>query len=171
MKECDAIQNNLRLAMTDFNPRTLWKSATEWELKYSCNRLQFQSTHSMKECDHSIQCFQIQDSTFQSTHSMKECDHHSLALEAKRINFNPRTLWKSATLFEDGLKLLQKFQSTHSMKECDDFLTFCLDAVVISIHALYERVRRDKNGRYYAGYVISIHALYERVRPKKLNKN
>ena len=106
---------------------------------------QFQSTHSITECDMSF-CgsSQVPSLVFQSTHSITECDQHLCDCIVKIINFNPRTPLQSAMVAIKAVKLtlrdfnprtpLQsairwplplpffvalRFQSTHSITECD----------------------------------------------------
>ena len=50
------------------------------------------------------------------------------------------------------------------MKECDEDYSPEIISQIISIHALYERVRPLRHILMRSGSAISIHALYERVR-------
>ena len=119
MKECDGCMFIVIACWTYFNPRTLWKSATNFRTEFTNGFWGFQSTHSMKECDErflrlmnptNISIHALYERVrqghvilhhwlflFQSTHSMKECDRFCEFLCFRLVNFNPRTLWKSAT--------------------------------------------------------------------------
>ena len=98
MKECDGTVVVTPSLAKDFNPRTLWKSATYRDVveglaktisihalyervrqhsnSSSAKMWEFQSTHSMKECDFCQRSCTVYCSRFQSTHSMKECDKY-----------------------------------------------------------------------------------------------
>ena len=128
--------------MIDISIHALYERVRPRHFATSYSLDKFQSTHSMKECDWTTTDKKFDQFAFQSTHSMKECDENNLVFLSAIDNFNPRTLWKSATgdlteladsirisihaLYErvrllaerkEPIKL--KFQSTHSMKECD----------------------------------------------------
>ena len=104
---------------------------------------------------------------FQSTHSMKECDSNPVHISPCKIYFNPRTLWKSATVLFFFLSHKSRKISIHALYERVRLLAKLKSNpyFLISIHALYERVRHTGTGMEFINRLISIHALYERVRP------
>ena len=83
---------------TNFNPRTPLQSATAV----------------LVDGDHLI-------AQFQSTHSITECDSNDLVTSNReRRYFNPRTPLQSATTLVSASSLMSTlFQSTHSITECD----------------------------------------------------
>ena len=140
MKECDStvLNDNVDLVISihalyervrrsdridqsppvDFNPRTLWKSATTDVMQTW--RFEIISIHALYERVRQKHLKNMASSRiFQSTHSMKECDLEWRLRKSIYLNFNPRTLWKSATFCHVTDNIF----------------------IVISIHALYERVR------------------------------
>ena len=124
----------------------------------------FQSTHSMKECDILFFLIFLDCVKFQSTHSMKECDRWICSNVYPKENFNPRTLWKSATLFFLIFLDCVKFQSTHSMKECDTFDDiFHICSIHFNPRTLWKSAT-ERSTIHVLLCFISIHALYERVR-------
>ena len=142
MKECDYYKQTITDDDLNFNPRTLWKSATGIDVG----------------TDPSVTI---------SIHALYERVRHVMAISNKKAkHFNPRTLWKSATkewfLWQKAIK----FQSTHSMKECDDLLLI-LRTVVLQFQSTHSMKECDSCGlKKRANLIrISIHALYERVRP------
>ena len=142
MKECDELYAMKQAKEKNFNPRTLWKSATpsipfllfvffisihalyervRRSATYYIQRVKIISIHALYErVRRTSMNTRFIPWPFQSTHSMKECDSIAFGVSVPTKYFNPRTLWKSATL----------------SKVCDALTN------VISIHALYERVRR-----------------------------
>ena len=119
MKECDFLQQFLFFRGFYFNPRTLWKSAT-WTIWLMIGTTLFQSTHSMKECDPYTCAIEFL-ANYISIHALYERVRlDTLYKNYQLVNFNPRTLWKSATeVHVSKLYWPSAFQSTHSMKECD----------------------------------------------------
>ncbi len=147
-----------------FNPRTLWKSAT-LDLSRILNGFAISIYALYERVRRTVSWKILPHNLFQSTHSMKECDYKQVLDWVESLYFNPRTLWKSATsILTTPLTRWYVFQSTHSMKECDPIHKTLHCVSVISIHALYERVRRMIIEHTKSSCMISIHALYERVR-------
>ena len=62
----------------NFNPRTPLQSAISTGQRTCAGLFQFQSTHSITECDVLLEIGSSRAQAFQSTHSITECDGHTI---------------------------------------------------------------------------------------------
>ena len=162
--ECDDVQGLAENLNKHFNPRTPLQSATrpntkgERKWNISIHALHYR----VRRPNPSLLAWDRTE--FQSTHSITECDYAPDAFKRDYQHFNPRTPLQSATTGVSPLMALvpisihalhyrvrpefipatapeaPSFQSTHSITECDSFcqLLFSLCWQFQSTHSITE---------------------------------